>query len=76
MTERGLWDAAQGAFYGSTLHDSIVARGWTVREFAHASRLDPASVYGAIRGRRVRDTTAIRIFETLEKRRPMTVVRG
>jgi hypothetical protein len=30
-------------------------------------------VYAAIHGRRVRDTTAIRIFETLERRSPMTV---
>jgi len=75
MGDPGLWDAAQGAFYGSSLHQSIVARGWTIKDFARASQLDPGSIYGAIRGRRVRDATAIRIFETLERRRPMTVVR-
>ncbi len=74
MNDEGLWDSAQGAFYGSSLHRSIVARGWTVQDFARASRLNPASVYNAMRGRRVRDTTAIRIFETLERRPPMSVV--
>jgi predicted transcriptional regulator len=71
---RGLWDATAGAFVGANLRRSIVARGWTVPDFARASRLDPGSVYGAIQGRRVRDATAIRIFETLERRSPMTVV--
>lgn len=71
---RGLWDAASGAFVGASLRRSIVARGWTIPAFARASRLDPGSVYAAIHGRRVRDTTAIRIFETLERRQPMTVV--
>jgi predicted transcriptional regulator len=74
MNERGLWDAAQGAFYGSILHQSIVARGWTIKDFARASRLDPGSVYHAIHGGRVRDATAIRIFQTLERRPPMTIV--
>jgi predicted transcriptional regulator len=71
---RGLWDATSGAFLGANLRRSILARGWTVPDFARASRIDPGSVYAAIHGRRVRDTTAIRIFETLERRSPMTVV--
>jgi predicted transcriptional regulator len=70
---RGLWDATAGAFVGANLRRSILARGWTVPDFARASRIDPGSVYAAIHGRRVRDTTAIRIFETLERRSPMTV---
>lgn len=74
MPEVGLWDAEDGSFYGSHLRRSIVARGWTVPEFARASRLDPGSVYAAIQGRRVRDATAIRIFSTLERRPPMAIV--
>ena len=70
----GLWDAATGAFHGALLHRAMVARGWTVRDFAGQARLNICSVYNAIHGRPVRDGTAIRIFETLEKRAPMTVV--
>jgi hypothetical protein len=35
--------------------------------------MNSASLYNALAGRRVRDGTAIRIFDTLEKRSPMTV---
>jgi len=42
-------------------------------DFARAAHVHPASVYNALNGSRVRDSTAIRIFETLEKRQPMSV---
>jgi len=71
---RRLWDATSGTFVGANLRRSILARGWTIPDFARSSRIDPGSVYAAIHGRRVRDATAIRIFETLERRSPMTVV--
>jgi hypothetical protein len=35
--------------------------------------MNPASVYNALGGKRVRDRTAIHIFDTLEKRAPMGV---
>jgi hypothetical protein len=70
----GLWDAATGAFHGALLHRAMVARGWTVRDFAVQARLNICSVYNAMHGKPVRDGTAIRIFETLEKRAPMMVV--
>lgn len=52
----------------------MVARGWTVKDFAIQARLNICSVYNAMHGKPVRDGTAIRIFETLEKRSPMIVV--
>ena len=69
----GLWSAETRAFNGPPLRRAIVARGWTTAEFARMARVNVASVYNALSGRRVRDGTAIRIFETLEKRNPMMV---
>lgn len=68
-----LWRPETRAFDGPRLRRAIVARGWTVPEFAKASRVHVASLYNALKGRRVRDATTIRIFETLEKREPMSV---
>ena len=68
-----LWDAQTRAFDGSRLRRAIVARGWTVPEFARVARIHVASAYNAVAGKRVRDATAIRIFESLEKRQPMMV---
>ena len=69
----GLWNAETRAFDGGALRRAIVARAWTTPEFARAARMNPASLYNALRGRPVRDATAIRIFDTLEKRPPMVV---
>lgn len=69
----GLWSAETRAFNGPRLRRAIVARGWTTAEFARTARVKVASVYNALSGRRVRDGTAIRIFETLERRNPMMV---
>lgn len=68
-----LWDAAARAFHGPILRRAIVARAWTPEEFARATRLHPGSIYNALQGRPVRDATAIRIFEALEKRQPMSL---
>lgn len=73
---QGLWDPVRRAFHGPRLHQAILARGWTMDEFARATKLHAGSVYNAVRGHRVRDVTAIRIFEALEKRSPMTVAVG
>lgn len=68
-----LWNPETPAFDGPRLRRAIVARGWTVATFAGVARINVASLYNALKGRRVRDTTAVRIFETLERRQPMTV---
>jgi predicted transcriptional regulator len=70
-TSGSLWDARSGAFDGVRLRRAIVARGWTVPEFARAAKLHVQSIYNALSGKTVRDGTAICIFETLEKRQPM-----
>jgi predicted transcriptional regulator len=69
----GLWDETTHGFRGKALHRAILARGWTVPEFARTARVHPASIYHALDSRRVRDSTAIRIFEALEKRQPMLI---
>jgi predicted transcriptional regulator len=69
----GLWDDTSHVFRSWALHRAILACGWTVPEFARASMVHPASIYRALDGRRVRDSTAIRIFEALEKRQPMLI---
>lgn len=68
-----LWDPATGAFDGPLLRRAIIARGWTIPEFARLTRAHVATIYHALKGRRVRDSTAIRIFEALEKRSPMPI---
>lgn len=68
-----LWSAASGSFDGPLLRRAIVARGWTAQEFAEASGLTPASIYSALRGRRVRDRTALKIFRALARREPSAV---
>lgn len=68
-----LWSSETRAFDGPRLRRAIVARGWSVHDFAGIARVNVASLYNALSGRPVRDTTAIRIFEALEKRQPMTI---
>jgi hypothetical protein len=68
-----LWNPAVSRFDGPRLRLAIVSRGWTVAEFARASRVDIGSVHNAIKGKRLRDSTVIRMFETLEKRVPMSI---
>jgi hypothetical protein len=69
----GLWRPETHNFDGPRLLRAIVARGWTIADFADAAHLHAATVYNAVQGRRVRDATAIAIFETLEKRQPMQI---
>lgn len=66
-----LWDPQTRAFDGPRLRRAIVARGWTVAEFARIAHIHVASAYNAVAGKRVRDETAIRVFESLDKREPM-----
>jgi predicted transcriptional regulator len=69
-----LWNPATRSFEGPMLHRALIARGYTMEAFAVESGVQRWSIYNALRGRRVRDQTAIRIFRALEKRNPMTVV--
>jgi predicted transcriptional regulator len=69
-----IWNPARKAFEGPMLHRALIARGYTVDEFARESGVKSWSLYNALKGRHVRDATAIKIFKALEKRNPMTVV--
>ena len=67
---RALWNAASGQFNGVLLRAAIVARGWTVREFARASQTSTGCLYKALGGRAVSDRTVLRIIGLLETRPP------
>jgi hypothetical protein len=59
-------------FDGAQLRLSIVMRGWTVAEFAVACKVSLACLYNALGGFGVTDRTAIRIFQALAQRQPLT----
>jgi hypothetical protein len=69
--DRGLWSPLTGAFRGPRLRRAIVSRGWTAQEFAVAAGLTSASIYSALRGHKVRDRTALKIFRALAHREPI-----
>ncbi len=69
-----LWNRTTRSFDGPMLHRALIARGYTVDAFAEDSGVKPWTLYNALKGRRIRDETAIKIFRTLEKRNPMPVV--
>lgn len=71
--KRVLWHPEDGRFDPGLLRRAIVSRGWTVTEFAQAARIYPGTLYRALTGTPTNDGTAIRIFQTLDKRRPMDV---
>jgi len=68
-----LWSASTSSFNGPMLRRAIITRGWTAQEFAEACDLTAACIYSALRGRRVRDRTALKIFRGLTRRQPSTV---
>jgi len=65
-----LWGAASGRFQPVRLRAAIVARGWTVREFAALAGVSPACLYNALQRRAVSDRTVVRIVTTLDTRAP------
>jgi hypothetical protein len=67
------WDPVTGSFNGPRLHMAIVARGWTLQEFAADAEIREATLYSAVRGRPVQDRTAIRVFRTLAGRQPIRI---
>ena len=71
-----LWNAASGQFNGVALRAAIVARGWTVREFAAAAQVSKGCVHNALGGRAVSDRTVLRIVALLETRSPSTLIDG
>jgi predicted transcriptional regulator len=66
-----LWHAEDGHFDPGRLHRAIVARGWTIPEFAQTARMHLGTLYRALTGKPTNDATAIRIFQTLDRRKPM-----
>lgn len=68
-----LWDPHGECFDGPRLRLAILSRGWTVEEFAALMRRHPNTVRNLLRGHKCMPRTAIRVFETLERRQPMGV---
>lgn len=64
---KGLWNTVSGRFDGVRLHLEIVRRGCTVPQFARRVECSRTSLYKAIRGHGVRDSTAIAILRGLEE---------
>lgn len=71
--DQALWSPLTGAFNGPRLRKAIVSRGWTAQEFGTVAGLTAASIYSAMRGHRVRDRTALKIFRALGNREPMAL---
>lgn len=69
---RALWDPDARAFDGGALRFAMVMRRWTATDLASAADMNVKSVYDALRGRRVNDRTALRIFKALAIREPIT----
>ncbi len=69
-----LYDADGGRFATDALWLALIARDFTPQQFAEKAGLEVSSVYNALKGRRVRRTTALKIFKALESRRPMNIV--
>ena len=70
-TPNPFWNPRSGIFDGAQLQLAIVVRGWTVGEFAKASKVSLACLYNALRGYGVTDKTAIRLFKGLAMRQPI-----
>lgn len=73
-TAPALWSAASGRFQVVRLRAAIVARGWTVPEFAAVAGISRACIYNALRHQSVSDRTAVRVNQALASREPLHVV--
>lgn len=73
-TTPALWSAASGRFQVVRLRAAIVARGWTVPEFAAIAGISRACMYNALRHQSVSDRTAVRVIRALASRDPFHVV--
>jgi hypothetical protein len=71
-----LWDPASGRFDPVRLRAAIVARGWTVGEFAATSGVSRACLYNALRSQAAADRTVVRIATTLDTRSPVPLIGG
>jgi lambda repressor-like predicted transcriptional regulator len=69
-----LWSGASGRFHPVQLRTAIVARGWTVSEFAAAAGVSRACLYNVLRHQAASDRTVIRITQTLAAREPLSLV--
>jgi hypothetical protein len=76
MGPLGGFDAATMRFDGAWLRRAILARGWTIPEFAEAARppLSVETVYNALRGRTLSQHTVLRMYAALRLRQPIAVV--
>jgi len=63
-----LWNPATRSFEGPMLHRALIARGYTVDEFAKDSGVKHWSLYNALKGRRVRDETIERLARSSSAR--------
>jgi hypothetical protein len=71
---RPLWDPASGRFDPVELRAAIVARGWTVSEFAATAQVSRACMYNALRGQAVSDRTVVRVSRLLDTRTSLGVL--
>lgn len=69
----GGWDPKTRCFDPLWLRSAIVARRWTVSEFAVEAKLTKTARDRALAGLPIADVTTIRILSTLELRQPMKV---
>jgi hypothetical protein len=63
-----LWDPRTGRFDPIGLHSALVRREWTAKSFAVDTGCGRSSVYKALGGQGVRDSTAIAILRGLAQR--------
>ena len=65
-----LWDPATGRFDAVRLRRAMVLRAWTPNEFAREAGCGRTSIYKAMTGYGVRDSTAIKILSALQRCQP------
>lgn len=73
---RPLWDPASGRFDPIRLRAAILARGWTVAEFACIYGGGRSTFYRVMQGIAPGDRTWIRVNETLATREPTVLIDG
>lgn len=67
------WNPRTGIFDPAQLRLALVMRRWTAVEFARAANVSRGCLYNALLGHGVTDRTAIRIFQALAQREPITL---
>lgn len=62
-----LYDGEAHAFHAGRLREALIARGLTVEEFAQTAAIERSTVFRAFAGQRIKDRTAIRVYQALAK---------